>query len=145
MGWLSDRSRVSAVAERTMGPAVSMSGVDSIRILTIAVAGLQGGAGSGAPPTIDLEFAVTKYCLALTNPQHSESQIRVGEFPAADRAFELAELIAFDLGIEVDSKWSGWTVEVRSAQGRNLLAVPVAGGDTEQLPLPVGKVMADAC
>jgi hypothetical protein len=53
----------------------------------------------------------------------------VGEFPAADRAFELAELIAFDLGIEVDSKWSGWTVEVRSVQGHKLFAVPVTGGE----------------
>jgi hypothetical protein len=53
----------------------------------------------------------------------------VGEFPAAARAFELAELIALELGIEVDGKWRGWTVEVRSAQGRRLFAVPVADGD----------------
>jgi hypothetical protein len=74
-------------------------------------------------------FAVTRYCLALMSPQHSESQIRVGEFPTADRAFELAEHIAFDLGIENESQWSGWSIEVRSAQGQKLFAVPVTGGD----------------
>lgn len=74
-------------------------------------------------------LTMTKYCLALTSPQDSESHVRVGEFPAAARAFELAELIALELGIEVDGKWRGWTVEVRSAQGRRLFAVPVADGD----------------
>ena len=71
---------------------------------------------------------MTKYCLALMSPQQTESHVRMGEFPMAERAFELAELIALDLGIEVDGKWWGWTVEVRSAQGRKLFAVPVAGG-----------------
>jgi hypothetical protein len=80
-------------------------------------------------PTTNLELTVTKYCLALMSPQHAESHVRVGEFPGAERAFELAELIALDLGIEVDGKWWGWTVEVRSAQGRKLLAVPVPRGD----------------
>jgi len=72
---------------------------------------------------------VTKYSLALTSPEHAESHVRVGEFPGAERAFQLAELIALDLGIELDGKWWGWTVEVRSAQGRKLFAVPVTGGD----------------
>jgi len=35
----------------------------------------------------------------------------------------LAELIALDLSIE--SKWSGWTVEVRDFQGRQLFTIPV--------------------
>jgi hypothetical protein len=99
------------------------------RIVIIVVAERQNGAGNGEPPTTISSFAVTRYCLALMSPQHSESQIRVGEFPTADRAFELAELIAFDLGIEIESQWSGWTVEVRSAQGKRLFAVPVTGGD----------------
>jgi len=76
----------------------------------------------------DTELTMTKYCLALMNPQDSESHVRMGEFPAAARAFELAELIALELGIEVDGKWRGWRVEVRSAQGRKLFAVPVADG-----------------
>ena len=80
------------------------------------------------------ECAMTKYCIALVSPQRAESRLRVGEFPAAERAFELAELIAYDLGIEIGGKWWDWTVEVRSAQGRKLFAVPVAGGDAPRLP-----------
>jgi hypothetical protein len=53
----------------------------------------------------------------------------MGVFPMAERAFQLAELIALELGIEVDAKWRGWTVEVRSAQGQKLFAVPVGGAD----------------
>ena len=68
---------------------------------------------------------MTKFCLALTSPQHAESQLRVGEFPGAERAFELAELIASDLSIEVDGPWRGWTVEVRNTQGHKLFAAPV--------------------
>ena len=77
---------------------------------------------------------MTKYCIALVSPQRAESHLRVGEFPAAERALELAELIAFDLGIEDGGKWLGWTVEVRSPQGRTLSVVPVAGPDTYQAP-----------
>jgi len=77
---------------------------------------------------------MTKYCIALVSPQRAESHLRVGEFPAAERALELAELIAFDLGIEVGGKWWGWTVEVRSPQGRTLSAVAVVGPDLHQVP-----------
>jgi hypothetical protein len=77
---------------------------------------------------------MTKYCIALVSPQRAESQLRVGEFPSAERAFELAELIAYDLGIDVDGKRWGWTIEVRSAQGRKLFSVPVAAADAHQLP-----------
>jgi hypothetical protein len=92
----------------------------------VGVSGQSKG-GSNVVKT-NAEFTVTKYSLTLMSPQHSECLVRVGEFPRAERAFQLAEFIALDLGIEVDSKWGGWTVEVRSAQGRKLFAVPVAGG-----------------
>jgi hypothetical protein len=84
-------------------------------------------------------FAVTKYCFALTNPQHAESHIRVGEFPGAERAFELAEIIALELGIEDGGKWLGWTVEVRSAQGRKLFSIPVAAGDFHKVPDAIAR------
>ena len=104
-------------------------GYKSSLSLIIGVAEHQGSPVNGVFQTTSTEFAMTKYCLALMSPQHTESHVRTGEFPAVERAFELAELIALDLGIEVDGKWWGWTVEVRSAQGRKLFAVPVAGGD----------------
>ena len=66
-----------------------------------------------------------KYCLALLSPQRAESHLRVGEFPVAERAFELAELMALELGIDADKDWSGWTIEVRGPEGRKLFAAPV--------------------
>jgi hypothetical protein len=68
---------------------------------------------------------MNKYCFSLVSPQRSEFDFRVGEFPSPEHALQLAELTAFDLSIEAESKWSGWTVEVRNAQGRQLFAIPV--------------------
>jgi hypothetical protein len=59
------------------------------------------------------------------SPQRAECHLRVGEFPVAERAFELAELMALELAIDVDRKWSGWTIEVRCPEGRKLFAAPV--------------------
>lgn len=87
---------------------------------------------------------MTNYCIALVSPQRAESRLRMGEFPAAERAFELAELIALELSIEVDGNWWGWTVEVRSAQGRKLFAAPVTGADAHQLPAAVSGSSAMA-
>jgi hypothetical protein len=67
-----------------------------------------------------------KYCFALTNLPDSECHLRVGEFPDPERAFQLAELIALELGIEADGQWLGWRVEVRSPEGQTLFATPVA-------------------
>ena len=75
---------------------------------------------------------MTRYGLALMSPQTRRAKW-VGEFPS-DRAFELAEHIAFDLAIEIESQWSGWSIEVRSAQGQKLFAVPVPGGDCTSGP-----------
>jgi hypothetical protein len=102
--------------------------------LIIGVAERQSSPDNDVFQTTGTECTMTKYCIALVSPQRSESHVRVGEFPAAERAFQLAELIAFDLGIEADGKWWGWTVEVRSAQGRKLFAVPVASADVHQPP-----------
>jgi hypothetical protein len=97
--------------------------------LTIVAAEHQGNPGNGVLPATNLGVTVTRYSFALTSPRHSEIHVRVGEFPGAERAFQLAELIALDLGIEADAKWRGWTLEVRSDQGQKLFAVPVVGRD----------------
>jgi hypothetical protein len=73
-----------------------------------------------------------KYCFALTSPQHAECHLRVGEFPVAERAFELAELMALELGVE--KKWSGWTIEVRCPEGRRLFAVSVGDRNLHERP-----------
>jgi hypothetical protein len=103
-------------------------------ILIVGVAEHQNSVDNDVFPTSGTECIMTSYCIALVSPDRAESRLRMGEFPAAERAFELAELIAFDLSIEVDGNWWGWTVEVRSAQGRKLFAVPVTGADVPRLP-----------
>jgi hypothetical protein len=45
---------------------------------------------------------------------------------------QLAELIALELGIEADSQWAGWNVEVRSLQGERLFATAVGGEPVPQ-------------
>ena len=78
------------------------------------------------------ESIMTQFCFALTSPRHAESRLRVGEFPSARRALQLAELIAFELGVEPEGNWRDWTVEVRDAEGRSLFTVPVAGAGVDQ-------------
>ena len=58
-----------------------------------------------------------KYIFTLLDPKGSEVDFRVGEFPSADHALRLAELIAFDLSLDLKSKWSGWSIKVRKAKG----------------------------
>ena len=78
--------------------------------------------------TIGKELIVDTYCFALRGPRDSERHLRVGEFPAPETAFGFADLIAQELGLEVE--WQGWSVEVRSMQGRTLFAVPVGDKST---------------
>jgi len=52
---------------------------------------------------------VDKYIFTLLDPKGSEVDFRVGEFPSAEHALRLAELIAFDLSLDLKSKWSGWS------------------------------------
>jgi hypothetical protein len=66
---------------------------------------------------------VNKYCFSLVSPQRSEFDFRLGEFPSPERALQLAELIASDLSIEAESKWSGWTIAVRNTHGRQLFSI----------------------
>jgi hypothetical protein len=94
------------------------------QILAIGITGPQGAFSRLWRPPMQ-SFALQTYCLALLSPQRAESHLRVGEFPAAERAFELAELMALEFGIDVEKNWSGWTIEVRCPQGRKLFAAPV--------------------
>jgi len=102
--------------------------------LTIGVSEHQNDLDSDGAHATGSELIMMKYCFALTSPRRPESRLRVGEFPSAERAFQLAELIASELSIEADGNWRGWTVEVRSDEGRKLFAVPVSGADVQQPP-----------
>jgi hypothetical protein len=111
--------------------------------LTIGVSERQPDLGSHAREATGSESIMMQFCFALTSPLHSESRLRVGEFPSAERALQLAELIAFELGADADGNWRDWTVEVRNAEGRSLFAVPVAGTGVDRGAATVtGQAMA---
>ena len=70
-----------------------------------------------------------KYFFDLVSPNRSEFDFRAGQFPSLEHALQLAQLIAFDLSIEAEGKLSGWTIEVRNTQGRQLGSMPVPGSN----------------
>jgi hypothetical protein len=45
--------------------------------------------------------------------------------PTPEHAYELAELFALDLGIDEEDEWTGWSVNVRNAEGREFFSIPV--------------------
>jgi hypothetical protein len=94
------------------------------------VAGLQSGFAKRPSVSRNVEAALKKYILVLMTPEQAESQLRVGEFPEADRAIELAELIAAEMGLEEER--AGWSIEVRDPGGSRLHAARV--GLCEPLP-----------
>ena len=48
-----------------------------------------------------------KYIFTLLDPKGSEVDFRVGEFPSAEHALRLAELIAFDLSLDLQEQVVG--------------------------------------
>lgn len=47
------------------------------------------------------------------------------EFGSVRSAEEFAQMIVLDLSYSLTTDWSGWSVEVRNAEGRRLLSLPV--------------------
>jgi len=72
---------------------------------------------------------MNKFFFDRVSRDRSEYDYRGLEFPTLEKARQLAELIALDLGIEDEGSWAGWTISVRSADGKQLLTIPVRAGD----------------
>ena len=66
-----------------------------------------------------------RYFFDLVTKQRSEFDYSGRELPTPDKAFRLAELIALDLALEPEEPWLGWSVKVRSEDGREFFSVPV--------------------
>jgi hypothetical protein len=113
-------------------PIVLKSNPTIVSILIMDVVGLQSGFAKWRSIGCNAEAALKKYTLVLMTPERTESQLRVGEFPEAGRAVELAELIAAEMGLEEERV--GWSIEVRDPRGSRLHAVPV--GRCEPSPEP---------
>jgi Domain of unknown function (DUF6894) len=47
------------------------------------------------------------------------------EFRSIRSAEEFAQMIVQDLSCSLTTDWNGWSVEVRNAEGRRLLSLPV--------------------
>jgi hypothetical protein len=45
--------------------------------------------------------------------------------PTPEKAYDVAELMAFDLAVKREDETIGWAVNVSSAEGRRLFSIPV--------------------
>ena len=66
-----------------------------------------------------------RYFFDVVSGPRSEYDYRGRDFPTADAAHQLAELIALDLGTDSDDKWHGWTIKVRNASGQQFFSIPI--------------------
>jgi hypothetical protein len=70
-----------------------------------------------------------RYFFDVVGRQRSEYDYHGRDLPTPENAYQLAELIALDLGIEHENQWIGWTVNVRTPEGRELFSIPVESSD----------------
>lgn len=66
-----------------------------------------------------------RYFFDVVGRQRSEYDYHGRDLPTIDNAHQLAELIALDLGMDPEDRWTGWAVNVRSVEGNELFSVPV--------------------
>jgi hypothetical protein len=66
-----------------------------------------------------------RYFFDRVSRQRSEYDYRGRELPTPEKALQLAELMALDLGVDDAGDWSGWAISVSNAIGQKLFSVPV--------------------
>jgi hypothetical protein len=66
-----------------------------------------------------------RYFFDRVSRQRSEYDYRGCELSTPEKALQLAELMALDLGVDDGGDWSGWAINVRNAFGQKLFSVPV--------------------
>ena len=74
---------------------------------------------------LTMQIATNRYFFDRVSRQRSEYDYRGHELPNLEKALQLAELIALDLGLGDGSEWTGWTVDVRNAHGQIFFSIPV--------------------
>jgi hypothetical protein len=65
-----------------------------------------------------------QYFFDIVGPGKSEYDYSGKTFSTLEKAYELAELMAFDLAAASD-EWSGWRISVSSADGHRFFSIPV--------------------
>ncbi|MGA8615483.1 MAG: hypothetical protein WB760_28150 [Xanthobacteraceae bacterium] len=68
---------------------------------------------------------MTRYFFDLVGEQRCQHDFRGRDLPTLEDARRLAELIAVDLATGPEYQWTGWSVAVRDADGRELFTVPI--------------------
>jgi hypothetical protein len=68
---------------------------------------------------------MSKYFFDRVTSDRAEYDYHGRAFSSPEYARQLAELIALDLEIEPDGRWSGWFVDVRDAYGERFFTIPV--------------------
>ena len=66
-----------------------------------------------------------KYFFDRVSGTRSEYDYQGRVLPTPEKAFQLAELMALDLGVGEGGDWSGWSIDVRNAVGQQFFSVPV--------------------
>jgi hypothetical protein len=68
---------------------------------------------------------VNRYFFDYTAKDESLLDYRGHEFRTIQGAIEFAHAIVQDLNHSLCTKWIGWSVEIRNAEGKKFLSVPV--------------------
>jgi hypothetical protein len=68
---------------------------------------------------------VKRYFFDIVGQAGSELDYTGRILPTPEKAYDAAELMAFDLAVKREDDTIGWTVNVSSAEGRKLFSIPV--------------------
>lgn len=68
---------------------------------------------------------MTRYFFDVVGHGRSELDYAGHILPTPDRAYDLAELIAFDLAVKRGDDAPSWAVNVSDVEGRKLFSIPV--------------------
>lgn len=68
---------------------------------------------------------MTRYFFDRVTSQHSQYDYQGQVLENPEKARQLAELIAMDLGMEPEDEWHGWSVDVRNLEGLQLFSILV--------------------
>ena len=68
---------------------------------------------------------MSRYFFDRVSGSRSEYDYQGRVLPTPEKAFQLAELMALDLGVADGDQWTGWTIDVRNALGKQFFSVPV--------------------
>jgi hypothetical protein len=73
-----------------------------------------------------MESAMKKYFFDVVGDGRMEYDFRGHDFAEPEKAFQLAHLLALDMGVGYEDELAGGSINVRNAAGHQLFSVPIA-------------------